>query len=94
MPPKATAEATEEPSQFMFERDKMIKKFNVDNYIMRSKISPIDVPRRPKKDPVEKLKERINTYRNLRKMKTDYKNYVHRYGSPSFYVPEEIWRVV
>lgn len=91
MPPKAVAEPV---TDFVFEKDRIIKKFNVDNYIMRSNIKPIDVPRRPQKDPLEKLKERINTYRNLRKMKTDYKNYVHRYGSPSFYVPEEIWRVV
>lgn len=44
------------------------------------------------KDPTEKLKERLNTYKNVRKMKTEYKNYVKKYGPPSFYVPEELWR--
>lgn len=44
------------------------------------------------KDPTEKLKERLNTYKNVRKMKTEYKNYVKKYGTPSFYVPEELWR--
>lgn len=89
MPPKVEEEPT---AVFVFERDRMIKKFNEENYEMRSKVKPIDVPRRPTKDPAEKLKERLNTYRNLKKMKTDYKNYVHRYGTPSFYVPEELWR--
>lgn len=91
MPPKAVA--VEEPQQFVFERDRMIKKFNDENYVARSKIKPIDVPHRPKKDPSEKLKERLNTYRNIRRMRTDYKNYVKSYGTPSFYVPEELWRM-
>lgn len=90
MPPKATV--TEPVVEFIFEKDRMIKKFNHDNYVMRSKINPIDVPARPQKDPAEKLKERLATYKNVRKMKTDYKNYVHTYGTPTFYVPEELWR--
>lgn len=89
MPPKVEAEPVVE---FVFEKDRMIRKFNVDNYVARSKVQALDVPRRPIKDPVEKLKERLNTYRNLRKMRTDYKNYVHKYGTPNFYVPDELWR--
>lgn len=82
----------EEPF-FVFERDRALKRINEDNYVARSKIQPIDVPKRPKKDPSEKLKERLNTYRNVRKMRTDYKNYVKWYGTPSFEVPAEILRV-
>lgn len=93
MPPKVEASSAKAESvEFVFEKDRMIKKFNEDNYVERSKIEPIDVPVRTQKDPTEKLKERMNTYHNLRKMQTDYKNYVKRYGNPSFYVPEEIWR--
>lgn len=81
--------------EFVFEKDRMIKKFNEDNYVTRQKImeSSKHVHVRTPKDPVDKLKERIGTYHNLRKMKTDYKNFVKRYGNPSFYVPEEIWRI-
>lgn len=92
MPPKVEA-ATEPVVEFVFEKDRLIKKFNVDNYAVRSNVKPIEVQRRPKKDPSEKLKERLSTYHNVRKMKTEYKNYVHKYGQPSFYVPEELWRV-
>jgi hypothetical protein len=68
---------------FVFEKDRMIKKFNVDNYVTRAKIPPIDVPKRPpKKSPEEKLRERLATYHNVRKMRTDYKNYVRWYGEP------------
>lgn len=91
MPPKKAEEA-EEPL-FVFEKDRMIKKFHVDNYIARQNVPCIDVPIRPKKDPAEKLKERLDTYHNLRKMKTEYKNYVHRYGTPPFYVPENIKKI-
>jgi ubiquitin len=85
-------ETTEAPEPiFAFEKDRAIKQFDVDNYIMRSKIQPIDVPRRvPQKNPDEKLKERLATYHNVRKMRTDYKNYVRWYGVPSFDVPDEI----
>lgn len=86
MPPKV--EAT--PAVFVFERDRALKKFNEECYTTRAKIQPIDVPRRPKKDPVEKLKERLTTYHNVRKMRTDYKNYVRWYGTPSLTVPDEI----
>lgn len=86
MPPKV-----DEPTTvFVFERDRALKKFNEDNYVIRSKIQPIDVPSRKPKDPSEKLKERLNTYHNVRKMRTDYKNYVRWYGVPSFDVPNEI----
>lgn len=44
------------------------------------------------KDPSFKLKSRLGTYKNVRKMKTEYKNYVKKFGEPSFYVPEELWR--
>ena len=44
------------------------------------------------KDPSFKLKERLETYKNIHKMKTEYKNYVKKFGEPSFYVPEELWR--
>lgn len=46
------------------------------------------------KDPAFKLKERLATYKNVRKMKTDYKNYVKKFGEPSFYVPEDLWRKI
>jgi hypothetical protein len=83
--PKVQVESGADTIGFVFEKDRMIKKFNVDNYVMRSKIQPIDVPKRPpKKNPVEKLKERLATYHNLHKMRTDYKNYVRWYGEPSF----------
>lgn len=98
MPPKpeetsAKAESSAK-AEFVFEKDRMIKKFNEDNYIMRQKIIETSkhVPVKLPKDPTEKLKERISTYKNLRKMQTEYKNYVKRHGNPSFYVPEEIWR--
>lgn len=97
MPPKveASSSAKAESVEFVFEKDRMIKKFNEDIYIVRQKIMETcskHVLVKTPKDPTEKLKERINTYHNLRKMKTDYKNYVKRYGNPSFYVPEELWR--
>lgn len=91
-PPKPIEPVVEE---FVFEKDRMIKKFNHDNYIERHKImenKSVHIPMRPQKDSTEKLKERINTYKNIRKMQTDYKNYVKRHGTPSFYVPEELWR--
>jgi hypothetical protein len=89
MPPKVSEPA--EPV-FVFEKDRMLKKFDDDNYIMRSKIQPIDVPKRPQKNPEEKLKERLATYHNVHKMRTDYKNYVRWYGEPpsSVSVPSEI----
>jgi hypothetical protein len=90
MPPKVQAEAESGAPVFVFERDRMIQKFHVDNYVNRAKIQPIDVLRRPKKNPDEKLKERLSTYHNLRKMRTDYKNYIRTYGEPSFNVPNEI----
>jgi hypothetical protein len=94
MPPKETVkvEAEVDAPIFVFERDRMLKKFHVDNYVMRSKIQPIDVPKRlPKKSPEEKLKERLSTYHNVRKMRTDYKNYIRKYGEPSSVsVPVEI----
>jgi hypothetical protein len=89
MPPKA-ATSTETDTVFVFEKDRALKKFNEDNYVLRSKIQPGDVPRRPQKNPEDKLKERLNTYHNVRKMRTDYKNYVRWYGKPSFDVPEKI----
>lgn len=48
------------------------------------------VPVRPAQDPSRKLADRIATYHNLRKMRTDYKNYVKKYGQPEFSVPSEI----
>lgn len=88
MPPKVEADPVVE---FVFEKDRMIKKFNVDNYVARSRVEALDVPRIPVKDPAEKLKERLATYHNVRKMRTDYKNYVRWYGTPSsLTVPEEI----
>lgn len=92
MPPKVEESS---PVEFVFEKDRMLKKVNEDNYITRQKIMEncsVHVPVRPQKDPTEKLKERMNTYSNLRKMRTDYKNYVKRYGTPPFYVPEKLWR--
>ena len=80
MPPKVEASSTPE---FVFEKDRMIKKFNEDNYVTRQKIMETSkhVTVKKPKDPTEKLK-----------MRTDYKNYVKRYGTPSFYVPEKLWR--
>lgn len=90
MPPPKVEAGADAPT-FVFERDRALKKFNVDNFVARSKVPPIDVPKRhPKKDPEEKLKERLATYHNVRKMRTDYKNYVRWYGTPSLTVPEEI----
>lgn len=43
---------------------------------------------KPPQDPLEKLKRRIATYHNVRKMRTDYKNYTRKYGP----VPSEISR--
>ena len=48
------------------------------------------VPMRSHQDPHIKLLERVSTYKNVRKMKTDYKNYVRKYGQPEFCVPSEI----
>lgn len=90
MPPKATTTAEPEPTVFVFERDRMLKKFFEDNYVARQKVQPIDVPIRPPQDPTKKLKERLNTYCNVRKMRTDYKNYVRKYGQPPFEVPSTI----
>jgi hypothetical protein len=93
-PPTPKVVVADSEPIFVFEKDRMIKKFNVDNFVMRSKIPPIDVPKRPpKKSPEEKLKERLATYHNVRKMRTDYKNYVRWYGEPpssSMNVPVEI----
>ena len=93
MPPKAE-ETVSEPI-FIFEKDRMLKKFNEDNYVLRQKIMEEDskhVPVKPSKNPEEKLKERLNTYHNVRKMRTDYKNYVRWHGTPSFDIPVEILR--
>lgn len=38
-------------------------------------------------DPHRKLRERLNTYHNIRRMKTEYKNYVKKFGTPAFEVP-------
>jgi hypothetical protein len=45
---------------------------------------------RPGPSPVDVLFRKMNTYKNLRKARTDYKNYMRRYGKPSFEVPSEI----
>lgn len=90
MPPKVQAESVTESPVFVFECDRMIQKFHVDNYVMRSKIQPIEVAKRSTKDPADKLKERLATYHNTKKMRTDYKNYIRWYGEPSFSVPDEI----
>lgn len=71
----------------------MLKKFFEDNYVTRQKImeSAKHIPiRRPPQDPTKKLKERLETYCNVRKMRTDYKNYVRKYGQPPFEVPSTI----
>lgn len=89
MPPKTTeADST---SSFMFERDRIIRK-NEANYVTRQKIMEmsVKVPLKPPQDPSKKLKERLATYHNVQKMRTDYKNYVRKYGKPSFSVPLEI----
>lgn len=81
------------PEVFVFEKDRMFKKFNETNYALRQKLmeeGSKHVPVRHPKDPAEKLKERLDTYHNVRKMRTDYKNYVRWYGKPSFDVPNEI----
>ena len=95
MPPKVEKNSEDGVTQvFVFEKDRMLKKFNVDNFVLRQKImedsSKHVVPIKPAKNPSEKLQERLNTYRNVRKMRTDYKNYVRWYGKPSFNVPDEI----
>lgn len=94
MPPKVDEPVSEPTTVFVFEKDRMFKKFNEENYVTRAKIQPIDVLHRKPKDPSEKLKERLNTYHNVHKMKTDYKNYVRWYGVPSFDVPNEITSTV
>lgn len=92
MPPKAAAEAV---TEIFFDKSQAIKKMFEDNEVRRNQAmetSKLVVVRTPK-DPTDKLKERLATYKNVRKMRTDYKNYVKRYGQPSFYVPEELWRM-
>jgi hypothetical protein len=90
MPPKESVKADAEAPVFVFEKDRALQKFNVELYKIRANVQPIDVPRRPPVDPAKKLKERLDTYHNVRKMRTDYKNYVRRYGEPSFDAPVEI----
>ncbi len=94
MPPKI--EATAETETIIFDKAQAIKKMFEENAIRRNKAmetsKTVVVPK--PKDPTEKLKERLGTYRNVRKMRTDYRNYVKKYGTPSFYVPEELWRSV
>lgn len=89
MPPKVQVE---EPVLFVFERDRMLKKFFYDNYTTRQKImeKSVKVPVKSPQDPTKKLKERLETYCNVRKMRTDYKNYVRWYGQPPFDVPTEL----
>ena len=89
MPPKEVRAEADAPV-FVFERDRMIQKFHDDNYVTRANIQPIDVLKRPKKNPEDKLNERLSTYHNVRKMRTDYKNYIRTHGEPSFSVPNEI----
>lgn len=91
--PKAVAATTEVATEF-FDRAQAIKKMFEENSVRRNKAmeSSKHVVVRTPKDPTEKLKERLETYKNVRNMRTDYKNYVKRYGTPSFYVPEELWR--
>ena len=50
----------------------------------------VHVPHQPPRDPLKKLKRRLDTYHNLRHMRTDYKNYVRLYGEPPFTVPSKI----
>jgi hypothetical protein len=93
MPPKEEAKkTTTEAPVFVFERDRALKKFNEENFVARSKIieNAVKVPVKPHRDPAEKLKDRLATYHNTKKMRTDYKNYVRLYGEPSFEVPEYI----
>ena len=94
MPPKV--EATAETETIIFDKAQAIKKMFEENAIRRNKAMETSktVVVRSAKDPTEKLKERLATYCNVRKMRTDYKNYVKKYGTPSFYVPEELWRTV
>lgn len=92
MPPKEEAKVKEDALVFTFERDRILKKFNVENFAIRAKITDtlVKVPVKPPRDPAEKLKERLATYHNTKKMRTDYKNYVRWYGTPSFDVPDDI----
>lgn len=92
MPPNVIEEETT-PTEIFFDRAKAIKKMFEENEIMRNKAMASSKHIFLKtKDPVDKIKERLATYKNIKKMRTDYKNYVKQHGTPSFYVPEELWR--
>ncbi len=45
---------------------------------------------RPGPSPVDILRRRMATYKNVRRARTDYKNYVRHHGTPPFKVPSEI----
>ena len=94
MPPKV---AEDEPKKFVVEYDGFDgnKKFDqVDRQRDLYKQSVLAkcqvVPMRTVRSPVDVMRRRMATYKNVRKARTDYKNYIKRHGEPPFEVPCEI----
>jgi hypothetical protein len=93
MPPKVA----EEPKKVVVEYDGFDgrKKFEQlerqrDAYKQRVLEKCQVVAVRPCPSPVDVLRRRMETYKNVRRARTDYKNYTRRYGKPPFNVPSEI----
>lgn len=91
MPPKEEAPKKVEEVN-TWDRNGVYNRINRENETRRNRAmeSSRHVVIQNTRDPHRKLRERVNTYRNLRHMRTDYKNYVKEFGKPAFDVPDLI----
>ncbi len=98
MPPKAAAD--EKPTKVAVSADewldtnKKIRELEFKRAAQRTKAQLKGAtvpPPQPPKDPRKKIIERLKTYHNVRRMRTDYKNYVRLHGElTDVSVPSEI----
>ncbi len=91
MPPKEEAPKKVEEVN-TWDRLSVYNRINKDNESRRNRAmeSSRHVVIQNTFDPHRKLRERLDTYNNLRRMRTDYKNYVKKFGKPDFEVPSKI----
>ncbi len=99
MPPKAAA-AEEKPTKVVVvaeewaDTNKKIRELEYKRAAQRTKalLKGATVPQpQPPKDPRKKIIERLKTYHNVRRMRTDYKNYIRLHGElTGVRVPSEI----
>ncbi len=91
MPPKEEVTKKIEENN-TWDRNSVYNRINKDNEYRRNRAmeSSRHVVIQNTLDPHRKLRERLNTYSNIRHMRTDYKNYVKRFGKPDFEVSSKI----